>query len=574
MDKKSLILIIVLIAVVVLYWPIVQYFGLVPKKPAAPPAKTADTTAVAQAPTGEQKPATPAPAPVRGDTTINKSAPPAIVLPSDTIPPDTVVVRTKKYVVTLSSHGGGPISIILNDYAYRGGKQIEMLPGAKAVVPEAVFAGGTFSTSSVPFRSSVPKGTYDATTNSFDIAYTFQTPSGGEIIRKFRFNPDRYDYEFALLLNNRDKLGFEREYGVVWNNPLGVTEPDLNTDYMSMEAVAMMSGSREKLTDFKDSLLDQSLAGNTSWAGLNSKYFAAVFIPRSREADGVFAKGTRRTVVGPSGKYQEKKITAGLELSLATVPNVADSFTVFVGPLDYTLMAGYKIGLQDIFGIGTTPFIGWIIKPFALAVIWLLPNMYKFVPNYGFVIILFALLVKLITLPLSLKSFKSMAAMKELQPKLEELRKRLKNNPQALNAETMKLYKSHGVNPMSGCLPIVLQMPLFFALFSVFRSTILLREAPFVWFINDLSRGATSFTDPYIILVVLMIVFQFISQKLTMAPNQQNKMLLYLMPLIFGYFFYTFAAGLVLYWTCFSAFSLLDWYLFRRSKKNEEVQTV
>ena len=137
----------------------------------------------------------------------------------------------------------------------------------------------------------------------------------------------------------------------------------------------------------------------------------------------------------------------------------------------------------------------------------------------------------------------------------------------------MKLYKTAGVNPFSGCLPMLLQMPLFFALFSVFRSTILLRDAPWFWFVNDLSRGATGIADPYIILVVLMVAFQFVSQKLTMAPNQQNKMLMYLLPLMFAFFFYKLAAGLVLYWAAFSLFSLLDYVIFKRTKKNPEIQT-
>jgi YidC/Oxa1 family membrane protein insertase len=189
------------------------------------------------------------------------------------------------------------------------------------------------------------------------------------------------------------------------------------------------------------------------------------------------------------------------------------------------------------------------------------------------VIILFALLIKIITLPLSMKQYKSMNAMKEVAPKVEELRKRLKNNPAQLNSETMKLYKEHGVNPLSGCLPILAQMPLFIAMFSVFRSTILLRGAPFVWPWLDLSRGASGFTDPYIIMVILMVVFQFISQKLTMATNQQNKMLMYMMPLIFGFLFYKLSAGLVLYWTVFSLFSVGDYFVFRR-QKNAEVKTV
>ena len=235
-------------------------------------------------------------------------------------------------------------------------------------------------------------------------------------------------------------------------------------------------------------------------------------------------------------------------------------------------MSKYDVGLEDMLDIGTTPFIGWLIKPFAIAIIWLLPHLYSVVPNYGLVIILFALLVKIVTLPLSMKSFKSMQAMKTLQPKIEALKEKHKKNPQALNQETMKLYKAHGVNPISGCLPILPQMPLFFALFSVFRSTILLRDAPFVWFISDLSRGATGFADPYMILVIIMVAAQFISQKFTMASTQQNKAFMYIMPLFMGFIFYKFAAGLVLYWTCFSVFSLLDYLVFRRDK-NTQIQT-
>ena len=258
-------------------------------------------------------------------------------------------------------------------------------------------------------------------------------------------------------------------------------------------------------------------------------------------------------------------------MQLGAAGSIDDRYRIFIGPLDYTLMSDYEVGLEDMLDIGTTPVVGWLIKPFAIAIMWVLPKMYSVISNYGVVIILFALLVKIVTLPLSMKSFKSMNAMKELQPKIEQLKEKHKKNPQALNKEMMGMYKKHGVNPMSGCLPMLPQMPMFFALFSVFRSTILLRDAPFVWFINDLSRGASSFTDPYIILVILMIVTQFVSQSLTMATTQQNKMFMYIMPLFMGFIFYKFAAGLVLYWTCFSLFSLIDYFLFKR-KKNVQVK--
>ena len=269
----------------------------------------------------------------------------------------------------------------------------------------------------------------------------------------------------------------------------------------------------------------------------------------------------------------QRKITAGVRMEFVNVPEFGDKFRIFVGPLDYMLLSDYNVGLQDMLGIGTTPVVGWVMKPFAIGVMWLLPRMYDYVPNYGMVIILFALLIKIVTLPLSKKQFLSMQAMKTLQPKIEELRKKHKKDPQQLNKETMGLYKKHGVNPLSGCLPLILQMPLLFAMFSVIRSTVLLRAADFVWFIDDLSRGAQAVTDPYIVLVVIMVGAQFASQTLTMPSTQQNKMMMYMMPLVMGFFFWNFAAGLVLYWTCFSVFSLLDYVLFKRKVIDHNVKT-
>jgi YidC/Oxa1 family membrane protein insertase len=487
---------------------------------------------------------------------------------------DTIIVNTEKYRFTLTSFGGGPVSIILNDYYYRDGEKIEMLPNSDRATPENNFGGGTFSTSNQLFSSSLMSGEYDVSSEPLDLVYSYKGENGGQINRHFRFYPDQYHYDFNVELVNPTDLGFSGKYNLNWNTPLGTTEPQLNIDYEAMEAVVMQGGSRVNLDEYDNDKLNQSLDGNTAWAGLRSKYFAAVMIPTNRPAESVFANGSKNYITVGENDIEQKLITVGLDMPFANVVSLTDSFTVFVGPLDYPLMEDYGVGLEDMLDIGTTPFIGWIIKPFAIGIMWILPKMYNFIPNYGMVIIIFAFLIKILTLPLSMKSFKSMNAMKELQPKIEEMKKKFKDKPQQLNTEMMKMYKAHGVNPLSGCLPMLPQMPLFFALFSVFRSTILLRNAPFVWFIDDLSRGAATFTDPYIILVLIMIVAQFVSTKLTMASSQQNKAFVYIMPLFMGFIFYKFAAGLVLYWTCFSVFSLLDYVLFKRRQiKNPEVQT-
>ncbi|UCD64175.1 MAG: membrane protein insertase YidC [Candidatus Zixiibacteriota bacterium] len=560
MDKKTIGLIVILVVVLLFYFQIMEFLGLYKPAPPQPaqPAPADTTTQVVQQPI--EPDTVPAATLVQADT----SAP----VPADTlVPSDTIIVTTDKYVITMTSFGGAAVSMLLKEYDYRDENRIEMIPDAEAATPEVAFAGGQFSTSRFAFTSSLRPGTYRVTDQPLELVYTYAPTTGGVIEKTYRFYPDDYHYDLTLEVTGLQELGFDRNYDLVWNTPLGVTEPQASTDYDAMEAVAMQSGTRETLDDFDDGRLNQSLTGSTSWAGLRSKYFAAVMIPRGRTGESVFARGEKRSISTPAGSVEQKLITVGLDMPFSAMTgSFADTFTVFVGPLDYSLLSDYEVGLEDMLGIGTTPYVGWIIKPFAIAVIWLLPKMYSTIPNYGLVIILFALFVKLITMPLSMKSFKSMNAMKELQPKIEELKKKYKKNPQAMNQEMMKLYKQHGVNPLSGCLPILPQMPLFFALFSVFRSTILLRDAPFVWFISDLSRGAASLTDPYIILVIIMIAAQFVSQKLTMGATQQNKALMYIMPLFMGFIFYKFAAGLVLYWTCFSVFSLIDYFAFKRRK--------
>ena len=571
MDKKTLPLVILLVVIIIFYGQILDFLGLVeplpPQIPVEPPVATETSPTSTSGFDTEQ---------ITANNAIEQATDKLTTESSDqidSVPPDTIVINTNKYQVTLSSHGGGPVSMILKEYTYRNGEQIEMLPNATAVTPEATFAGGTFSTSNIRFASSLSAGTYDATRDTVEIAYTYDNGMEGRIIKRMRFYPDSYHYDLTVDLEGTRNLGFERSYKLAWNTPLGVTEPQAGIDYEAMEAITMQGGTRETLDDFNDGRLNQSIDGSTPWVGVRAKYFAAVLIPQNREASSAFAQGLKQDVSTPDGSTEARYITAGMVMEFAGVENLSDSFRVFVGPLDYMLLDEYDVGLEDMLDIGTTPVIGWIIKPFAIAIIWILPRLYDFIPNYGLVIILFALLVKFVTLPLSMKSFKSMQAMRDLQPKVDELKVVHKKNPQAMNKEMMKLYKKHGVSPISGCLPMIPQMPLFFALFSVFRSTILLRDAPFVWFIDDLSRGASSFTDPYIVLVIIMIVAQFLSQKLTMPTTQSNKMMIYMMPLFMGFIFYKFAAGLVLYWICFSVFSLLDYVLFKR-KKNAEVMAV
>lgn len=567
MDRKTILWAVIIVVALLLYFPAMRFLGL--SEAPAPASQTPIDSVEVTFPTDS------AVAPVEIVRMAPANFDSSLVGVTDTLPVDSVRVVTNKLDVVLSSAGGGPVSIELVEHSYRDRGHIQMLPECQSATPDVVFAGGAFSSSQVRYQANRKPGRYDATRDTTELSFTYSRPDGAKLIKSYTFYPNQFHYDLEIELVERDKFGFERSYQMVWNTPLGATEPQLETDYDAMVAVAMQADNREQLDDFNNGELNQTLTGSTQWAAVRSRYFAAFLVPLNREAAAVNARGFEQKVQIDNKSIRVRSVTVGLDMEIAGREAVRDSFRIFVGPLDYETLADYDRGMEDILGIGTFPVLGLLIKPFALAIIWLLPRMYDLVPNYGLVIILFALLVKLITLPLSMKSFKSMNAMRELQPKVEELRKKHAKNPQALNSEMMKMYKKHGVNPISGCLPILPQMPLFFALFSVFRSTILLRDAPFVWFVTDLSRGASGFTDPYIVLVVLMIAAQFVSQAITMPSTQQNKALMYVMPLFMGFLFYSFASGLVLYWTSFSIFSLIDWLAFkRRSQLNPEVKAV
>jgi YidC/Oxa1 family membrane protein insertase len=193
--------------------------------------------------------------------------------------------------------------------------------------------------------------------------------------------------------------------------------------------------------------------------------------------------------------------------------------------------------------------------------------MYTLIPNYGVVLIIFAFLVKIVVFPLTKKSYQSTKAMQAVQPEINALKEKHKSNPQKLNQATMQLYKEKGVNPLGGCIPMLIQMPLLFGLFTVFRTTIELRGKPFVFWITDLSAPDTvlhlpfsfpMYGDQVSILPILMVVSMFIQQRMMGGANQQGqqKMMSYFMSGFFFLMFNNFPSGLNLYYTLFNVLTI------------------
>jgi YidC/Oxa1 family membrane protein insertase len=230
--------------------------------------------------------------------------------------------------------------------------------------------------------------------------------------------------------------------------------------------------------------------------------------------------------------------------------------TLYVGPQEADRLKAYGIGLEK------TMDLGWaLFRPLTEATLWIMDQMRRFIPNYGVIIILFSVLTKLAFYPLTRTSTRSMKKMQMLQPKIKALQEKYKDNQEKQSKAMMELYKKENVNPMSGCLPLLLQMPVFVALYQALAHTIALRNTPFVWWIDDLSKPDALFSfggfalplvgwTDFNLLPLLMTATMVIQTRMTPTGQAQGQMAMMntLMPVMMFFFFYQMPSGLVLYW--------------------------
>ncbi len=294
---------------------------------------------------------------------------------------------------------------------------------------------------------------------------------------------------------------------------------------------------KEKFTkiDFSDieknkaNIPRQIPAGEPGWVAMVQHYFASAWLPSDKTVRDVYV-----------GKVEQNLYRIGLQTPLnplAAGASHIEKTRLFIGPQEETLLEKIAPGFDLIKDYG---YLTVIAKP----IFWLLEQIHSYVTNWGWAIVILTLLIKLLFFPLSAASYKSMARMKEVQPRLITLREQLKGDPQKLNRAMMDLYKQEKINPLGGCLPVVVQIPVFIALYWVLLSSVEMRNAPWILWINDLSVP-----DPYYILPVIMAVSMYVQVKLNPTPPDplQAKIMMW-MPIVFSVMFFFFPAGLVLYW--------------------------
>jgi len=402
------------------------------------------------------------------------------------------------------------------------------------------------------------------------VVFVAEDSSGHGVRLTYIFYGDRYGFDVALE-TSRLVVPETGEFRVRWLGGVPVTEPDTARDVQYSASYARVGDAVEKVKASSKEERHFEATGQTYFAAARSKYFMAALIPHEPAA-GVEIDSRPQT---PRAKASPELYDLSLRQSWKAA--AGGRWTVYWGPINYQIIKAYGVGLDETMNWGWS-----FIKPFSKGVLWALVALHAGIPNYGLVIIVFSVLVKVVLWPLTRKSQVSMKKMSALQPEIKALRETHSKNPQALNQAIMKLYKERGVNPASGCIPMLLQLPVLGALFIVFGATIEFRQSPFMLWITDLSQPDVVFHLPrtipvygagVAILPLIMGVTQFImSKRTTTDPNQ--KLMIYIMPIFMTVIFNSFPSGLTLYYTLFNLLAIVEQNLIKLPDFTPSVQVV
>jgi len=474
--------------------------------------------------------------------------------------PRSMTVETPLYSLVVSSKGAVFTSLLLKGYTERVGKDAplkQMVAVNEGVYPvHTGFAGGTVKgADTAVYQMDLAAERLIVNNEPRRLLLSWTSPEGVRVEKRFTFRPNSYVIDLSLTIRNGSGTALHDALSVIITGKVG-----MESGYGFEGPAALIGDSVEEIEPAKISKKNL-LKGQIRWVGVQDRYFLAALIPEA-EGDSSLAL----TMQGPEIVLARHE---GPTFSLDGQGSAVFEYHLFFGPKSGAVLKGAGMELQRALNFG---FFDLIAKP----CLWLMNLMHEYIPNYGVAIILLTLLVKLLFWPLGNKSYKSMAAMKKLQPMMQEIRERYKDDKKKMNQEIFALYKVYKVNPMSGCLPMLLQVPVFFALYRMLYGAIELRHAPFLGWINDLSAPDRLFSFPFSVpfmhppygipvLTVIMGVTMFIQQKMSPPPGDptQAKIMLAL-PIIFTVIFINFPSGLVLYWLVNNVVSIAQQHYISR----------
>jgi len=443
-------------------------------------------------------------------------------------------IETPLYSATFSTRGAALKSFTLKNYRQDIEKDsglIELIEVREGMdYPLTV----SFPNSSIDIPTDV---VYESDRESVDmtmqaekerLVFSWSYPGEIEIEKIYTFYPDKYTFDLEVKVRNLSDHALRENALLTWNRYI---DPEGKKDRYSHEGP--VSYIKEDFISEKVKKLGEKkfLGPDVSWGGFENKYFLAAMIPEQPSLTGLVVSKDARELVSTS--------LEGPKLVIPSNQSGIFRYILYLGPKDYDLLKAENVGLENAINYGS-----WI-KWLAIPLMTILKFIYQYVHNYGIAIIILTTLVKLLFWPLGNISYRSMREMQKLQPQMAKLREKYSDDKARLQQETMALYKVHKVNPMGGCLPMVIQIPVFFGLYRALLYSIELRHSEFFFWIQDLSAK-----DPYYITPIIMGATMFLQQKMSPTPGgneMQAKMMMW-MPVIFTFLFLNFPSGLVIYW--------------------------
>lgn len=471
-------------------------------------------------------------------------------------------ISTPLYQARLTNRGGVISSFKLARYRQDikdPESRVEMVRvvetgGLLPLAAEFIAAGGPLGFAQALFQVEGTDLTLEAG-QSDKVVFRYRTAEGLEMVKTFTFSADTYGVECSVKLQNLSDQTLRGRTTLVWAPGLEPPEGGEKSSMFSASRYGYQGALYHEGGGRPDKVKGGKLEGQKNfegpfnWIASEDMYFVAALIPSDESMGALARKG--------SGGRVEVGVFAQVELPPGTA--VSMDAVAYIGPKEMVSLKAVSETLIKTIALGI---FGFIAKP----ILDMLNFFYKYVGNYGLSIIIVSGLIKIVFIPFSTISHRSMKKMSKLQPKINALRDRYKKDRDKLNQEIMKLYQENKVNPASGCLPILVQIPVFFALYRALLGAIELRHAPFYLWITDLSAK-----DPIYITPIIMGATMFLQQKMTPVTGdpRQAKIMMF-MPVVFTALFLSFPSGLVIYWTVNNVLTVGHQYWMNRSMKRED----
>ena len=544
MDKRTVLALILMLALFLVF----DQFVWKPQRE----QKAAETAAQTQS---KEAPASKSTVPAPKDSLA--AAP---MLPDSLSSPDAkeqdIVLSNPRMKVTFSSRGARIKQINLPDFKMAGDKDVALINANSTIAGSSVILeNGTRNLDNLIFNvRSNPDSAY--------VVFYLGEAAKPMVEKTFKLD-QQYGIAHEIKIRN---MGAVKGLELDFSSGIADTEKNLKSKKQDYSFLLYGDAKLQKLSMSAVKKGPQAAIGSYSWAAIRSKYFAIAIQENEPQLTKHFSASLSEANESPSFKLS----SAQSQLK----DSWQQSFLFYTGPTDYKVLAGYGKSLQRVSDRGAN-WLRWLSNIFA----WFLNLLQGLLRNYGVTIIIFSIVIKVLLHPFTHKQMDASLKMQRIQPQVSAIQTQYKNDPKLMQSELSKLYKENGASPFSGCLPLLIQMPIFFSLYNVLRYSMDMRNASFVGWLSDLSEP-----DPYMILPVLMAVFMVLQSMMMRPPKQDpaqmdekqkaalqsQKMMTYMMPVMMFFIFRGMPSGLVLYWTVFNILSVIQQYYLQKHFKQKE----